>query len=190
MASVESIMEKRTAEKNIRMSGKYVMTKDEWIARGGVYRESIGAANKSGYFTVRQCANMQKPVRPDEMYEPRDFAVMKLHGGHYLTDGDGRRRCPCIPVFYRGMNSTLKLRIDGNRKLCHASGDGWYCMTKKELKYKQTRLRRALEQILDLAQPYFEVGAIGDPDDEDKFTIVRLGAIAGAALYRDSDHEE
>lgn len=100
MSSVERIIADRTAEKDIRMSGSLVMTKEEWMGRGGEYRGSVWEANSSGYYTVRQCENMAQPVRSEELDSARDFAMIRGICGVYIMR-DGRQRRPCIPVFYR-----------------------------------------------------------------------------------------
>lgn len=95
-----SRVEWRTTVKDVKMSGFLVMTKEEWLERGGEYRGSIGAANKADYFTVRQCENMKQPVGLEELDAARDFAMIKCTGGYFLLR-NGVQRCPCIPVFYR-----------------------------------------------------------------------------------------
>lgn len=98
---VEKLIQVRTIEKDLRMSGELIMTKDEWLARGATCRGSVGKAAKSGYFTVRQCAKMKQPVSQEEFCNVRDFAVMKNNAGHWLKRSDDTRTFPCIPVFYR-----------------------------------------------------------------------------------------
>lgn len=100
------IVDWRTTKKDIQMSGDLVRTKEEWLERGGEYRGSIGAANKAGYFSIRQCENMKQPVGLEELNAARDFAMVKCTGGYYLLR-DGRRKCPCIPVFYRNRRSLV-----------------------------------------------------------------------------------
>lgn len=101
MSSVESIIADRTARKDMRMSGNLVMTKDEWLVRGGEYRGSVWNANENGYFTVRQCEKMGQSVSLEELDAARDFAMIKNHGGNYIKGPDGIRHCACVPVFYR-----------------------------------------------------------------------------------------
>ena len=94
------IVDWRTTKKDIQMSGDLAMTKEEWLQRGGECRGSLGAANKAGCFSVRQCENMKQPVGLEELDAARDFAMIKMNGGYYFLR-DGRQKCPCIPVFYR-----------------------------------------------------------------------------------------
>lgn len=101
MSSVESIIADRTARKDMRMSGNLVMTKDEWLVRGGECRGSVWNANENGYFTVRQCEKMGQSVSLEELDAARDFAMIKNHGGNYIKGPDGIRHCACVPVFYR-----------------------------------------------------------------------------------------
>ena len=102
MASLERIISDRTVAKDLKMSGDLVFSKDEWLARGGIYCGTVGTAARSGYFTVRQCEKMGKSVMLEEFAGCRYFAMLMNGDRRYcLKRGDKYVR-PCVPVFYRG----------------------------------------------------------------------------------------
>ena len=102
MSSLEKILRERTAAKDIRMSGELVLSKVEWMARGGFYCGSIGRAAKSGLFTVRECERIGKPVTEEEFAACRHFAMVMNCETNLCLIRDGNRVRPCVPVFYRG----------------------------------------------------------------------------------------
>ena len=102
MSSVETIIRDRTVAKDIKMSGELVLSKDEWLARGGFYCGTIGRAAKFGLFTVRQCEKIGKPVTPEEFSACRHFAMIKDCDTKDCLERNGKRVRPCVPVFYRG----------------------------------------------------------------------------------------
>lgn len=104
--SVETIIKHRTQEKEIRLSGELVMTKEQWEKRGGVYRGSLGTAAKSGWYTIRSCELMGEPITEDELKNCNDFAMFKDCYQDYCIRVDngtfrGKYVRPCLPVFYR-----------------------------------------------------------------------------------------
>lgn len=102
MSGLDTIIRDRTVAKDISMSGKLVLSKDEWLARGGFYCGSIGRAAKKGLFTVRQCEKMGKPVNAEEFASCRNFAMIKDCDVCYCLNRNDKRVRPCVPVFYRG----------------------------------------------------------------------------------------
>ena len=101
-----SIIRHRTQAKEIRLSGKLVMTKSAWLALGGIYRGTVGQAAQKGYYTVRGCEKLGKPVSAEELENCKDFALFKdCYTKYMIYDSDFILRCPCLPVFYRGQVS-------------------------------------------------------------------------------------
>ena len=95
--SVNTIIRRKTEEKELRLSGELVMTKEQWLARGGIYRGTLTQAAKDGYYTVRKCEKLKQPVTDNEFKNCNDFAIFQ---GCYMDYCIGRKR-PCLPVFYR-----------------------------------------------------------------------------------------
>lgn len=99
---VETLIRHRTQEKEIRLSGKLVMTKEAWEQGGGVYHGSLGNAAKESWFTVRSCELMGIPVTAEEFKNCKDFAMYKdCYDEHCLKDNSGKKVRPCLPVFFR-----------------------------------------------------------------------------------------
>lgn len=96
--SIDTIIKHRTEKKEIRMSGELVMTKEEWLNRGGTYRGSIGTAARAGYYTVHSCELMKQPVTAEELANCKDFAMYK---GCYMENCLKGGKRPCLPVFFR-----------------------------------------------------------------------------------------
>lgn len=91
-----------TEAKELRMSQPYVMSKDEFIARGCKYMGSIGMAAKSQYFTARICDKIGRPVSDDEWKNITHFAMFSsCYQTNCIALADGTRLRPCLPVFYR-----------------------------------------------------------------------------------------
>lgn len=99
---VETTIRHRTEAKVLRMSEPFVMSKKEWLEKGGVYRGAISAAAKENYFTAWKCEQLKQPVTADELAQAKDFAMFRgCYMEHILSDGTR----PCIPVFYREVQS-------------------------------------------------------------------------------------
>lgn len=98
---VETLIRHRTQDKEIRLSGDLVMTKDEWEQRGGTYHGSLGNAAKEGWYTVRNCERMGLPVTETEFQSCEDFAMYKdCYAENYIVV-DRKQKVPCLPVFFR-----------------------------------------------------------------------------------------
>lgn len=99
---VDTLIKHRTEAKILRMSEPLVMSRASWIERGGIYHGSISEAAKQNYFTAWKCERLKQPVTADEFANVKDFAMFK---GCYMENilPDGTR--PCIPVFYREVQS-------------------------------------------------------------------------------------
>ena len=96
--TVDTLIERRTEDKILRMSEPLVMSKEEWLERGGVYHGTLSDATRSNYYSAWRCSLLKQPVTPDELANAKDFAMFKgCHMKHILP---GRKK-PCIPVFYR-----------------------------------------------------------------------------------------
>lgn len=99
---VETLIRHRTQEKEIRLSGKLVKTREAWEQRGGGYHGSVGNAAQESWYTVRTCEMMGIPVTDEELQGCKDFAMYKdCYDEYCLKDGAGKRVRPCLPVFYR-----------------------------------------------------------------------------------------
>lgn len=97
-----SLIRRITEEKELKMSGDLVLSRKEWIARGGVYRGSLGDAAKLGYYTVRVCEKLGQPVTSEEMLLAKDFAEFKTcYADSCLMQDDGTKVRPNLPVFFR-----------------------------------------------------------------------------------------
>lgn len=91
----------RTEAKELRLAGDLAMTRSQWVLRGGIYRGTISEAAQAGYYTIRACENMGKPVSEEERRAAKDFAMFKsCYAHHCIKVGDKKVR-PCLPVFYR-----------------------------------------------------------------------------------------
>lgn len=99
---VETTIRHRTEAKILRMAEPLVMSKKEWLEKGGVYHGTLSEAAKQNYFTAWKCEQLEQPVTADELKTVKDFAMFK---GCYMENilPDGTR--PCIPVFYRQVQS-------------------------------------------------------------------------------------
>lgn len=99
---VETLIRHRTQEKEIRLSGELVMTREAWEQHGAVYHGSLGTAAKEGWYTVRNCELMGVPVTEDELQSCKDFAMFKdCYDEHCLKNSAGKKVRPCLPVFRR-----------------------------------------------------------------------------------------
>lgn len=99
---VETLIRHRMQEKEIRLSGKLVKTREFWEQCGAVYHGSLGTAAKEGWYTVRNCELMGVPVSNEEFQSCKDFAMYKdCYDEYCLKDSIGKKVRPCLPVFYR-----------------------------------------------------------------------------------------
>lgn len=95
-----NIREKLEA-KELKLAGDLVMTKSEWAARKATYRGGIFEAKQNGYFTIRFCEKIGKPVSEEELQNADNFAMMKGCYMRHCLNRDGKMVRPCIPVFHR-----------------------------------------------------------------------------------------
>lgn len=99
---VETLIRHRTQEKDIRLSGEFVMTKEAWERRGGNYRGGIKDAAQESWYTVRQCELMGLPVSEAEFKSCKNFAMFKGCYDEYCINVEPFKKVrPCLPVFYR-----------------------------------------------------------------------------------------
>lgn len=98
---VETLIRHRAQEKEIRLSGALAMSKNAWEQRGGIYLGSLGTAAKSGWYTVRSCELMGKPVSEEEFKSCKNFAMFKDCYQEYCIIENGKDVRPCLPVFFR-----------------------------------------------------------------------------------------
>lgn len=103
--SLDTLIRRRTQEKELRLAGDLVMTQAEWQERGGIYRGGLGKAAKQGYYTMRECENIGQPVTVTERAQVKDFAMCKMFYTDYFIVKDGKNCVPCIPVFFRKKES-------------------------------------------------------------------------------------
>lgn len=101
--SLRTIIKDRTQKKELRLSGSLVMSRTAWEQRGGIYHGSIGTAAKSGWYTVRGCQLLSKPVTETEFNKCKDFAMFKDCFQEYCIAEGGKNVRPCLPVFFRGV---------------------------------------------------------------------------------------
>lgn len=94
---------RNTAEKELRMAQGYIKTKEDYEAAGAVYIGSLGAAFKVGYYTIAGCDRMRQPVTEAELAGIKHFAMFAdCYADQCIVTPDGKKRRPCLPVFYRG----------------------------------------------------------------------------------------
>ena len=91
-----------TEAKEFRMSQPYVMTKDEYIAKGCICVGTLTLAAANGYYTARACEKMGQPVTAKEWENITHFAIfINCHISNCFRCDDGTVERPCLPVFYR-----------------------------------------------------------------------------------------
>lgn len=95
-------IKRRTQEKELRVAGKLVGTREGMERSGMRYMGSIGIAAKSGYLTPRACERAGLPVTAEEMAHPKYCAMMADCHSDLCIEADSGLRRPCIPVFFRG----------------------------------------------------------------------------------------
>lgn len=98
-----TLIRRRTQEKELRLSGELVMTKEEWVERGGTYRGTLGQAAQLGFYTIRACEKLGQPVTETEKVNCKDFA---MYSNCYMEYCIGHKR-PCLPVFFREKEATV-----------------------------------------------------------------------------------
>lgn len=91
----------RTEAKELRMAGNLVMSKEEWLERGGSCRGTLGQAHKSSWLTPRGCERVGQPVTKEEMANAKDFCIYADCYMEHCLVRDGRNVRPCLPVFFR-----------------------------------------------------------------------------------------
>lgn len=96
-----ALIRRRTEAKELRMSGNLVLSRQDWLARGGVYRGSLGEAAKIGYYTVRVCEKLGQPVTAEEMQTVENFAEFKTCYSDFCIEQNGKKVRPNLPVFFR-----------------------------------------------------------------------------------------
>lgn len=109
-------IKRRTAVERaeIELSGNLVMSKSEWLARGGISHGTKSQAYNSGWFTVRWCEILGQPVTEDEFANVKDFCIYVGCYQKYFVKHNGIKQLPCLPVFFREKNkgSTEEKRTD------------------------------------------------------------------------------
>jgi len=118
---VDTLIRHRSEEKEIRLSGELVMTKEAWEQRGAVYHGSLGAAAKESWYTVRNCELMGLPVTEEEFSACKNFAMYQDCYAENCIVVDGKQKRPCLPVFYRDKKD-IWVRV--RRKLPDGSWSG------------------------------------------------------------------
>ena len=100
--SKQSILRRRTADKELRLAGDYVRTKEAYEAAGAAFLGSVRAAAELGYFTPAACARKRLPVTAQEWESITHFAMLTdCYADQCITDRAGAKRRPCLPVFPR-----------------------------------------------------------------------------------------
>lgn len=92
---------RNTAEKELRLAQGHVFTRSEYEARGAQYMGTVGEAAKLGYYTPAGCDRLGAPVSESEFSDIKCFAMLKDCYQDQTIKEDGRRKRPCLPVFYR-----------------------------------------------------------------------------------------
>lgn len=103
-----SLVRERTEAKELKMSQPLVMTREEWLERGGVYHGTLGEASNNDYYTARVCENLQQAVTDEEMKLCKDFAMFQTCYADNCLGAKPNRKRPCLPVFYRQTEKTRK----------------------------------------------------------------------------------
>lgn len=107
MIGMTALARRRMQEKELCMAGDMLGTQQELEHNGLIFMGSTGTAAKAGYLTARGCQRLGVPVTEDELAHPQYFAMMPdCYSDLCVTDQDGDRRRPCLPVFYRGDEGT------------------------------------------------------------------------------------
>lgn len=94
-------MNRRTAEKELRLSDEYIKTKEEYEATGATYLGSLGQAAKAGYYTIAACQRCGQPVQSEELQAIQHFAMFADCYADQCLIVNKKKRRPCLPVFYR-----------------------------------------------------------------------------------------
>lgn len=101
MALSMAKIRKLTMAKDLRMAKGHVMTKDQFAATGATYRGTLGEAARAGYYTARACEKMGQSVTDAEWADIQNFGMMMDCSVTYCLPVNGKRRRPCVPVFWR-----------------------------------------------------------------------------------------
>ena len=100
--SKESIIRRRTGDKELRLAEGYVRTREAYEAAGTVFLGSVRAAAEQGYFTPAACARKQLPVTDHEWANIAHFAMLTdCYADQCIVGQTGEKRRPCLPVFFR-----------------------------------------------------------------------------------------
>lgn len=99
--TVGTLIDHRTEAKELRMAGDLVMSKDEWLERGGQCRGTLGQAHKAGWLTPRSCERIGQPVTPEELANAKDFCIYAACHMESCLVRNGHNVRPCLPVFFR-----------------------------------------------------------------------------------------
>ena len=98
---MNSIIRRRTAEKELRLAEGYVLTRKEYEARGAKYIGTLGQAAKAGYYTPAGCERLGMPVSEAEFKHIHYFAMFINCYQDQTIKRDGHSCRPCLPVFSR-----------------------------------------------------------------------------------------
>ncbi len=90
-----------TEEKELKKAGNLVMSKEEWVERGGTCRGTFGQALKAGWLTPRGCERVGQPVTDEEMAGAKDFCILAACYMEHCLERNGLKVRPCLPVFFR-----------------------------------------------------------------------------------------
>lgn len=103
--SIKATIRRRTEEKELRMAGELLGTREDLDARGMTFLGSLSMAAGQGWYTPRACERMGRPVTPDELAGAARFAMMMTcYADSCLKDKAGKRVRPCLPVFFRSVS--------------------------------------------------------------------------------------
>lgn len=102
----------RTEKKELRLSRDLVLSREEWLLRGGIYRGSLGNAAREGFYTARECERMGLPVTDEEFLVVKDFAMFKNCYTHNCLVRENKKVRPCLPVFKRNVPTNVGTKID------------------------------------------------------------------------------
>lgn len=97
----QSIIRERTELKELRLSRHLVLSKDEWLKRGGIFHGQLWQAQEDGWFTARECERMGQPVSDEEFAKVMDFAMFGNCYASLCLQRERKKVRPCLPVFKR-----------------------------------------------------------------------------------------
>ncbi|MBP1578097.1 MAG: hypothetical protein J6C75_06410 [Oscillospiraceae bacterium] len=103
-----------TEAKELRMSQPYVLTKEEFTAKGCTCVGTLGSAARSGFLTARACEKIGQPVTAEERDNISHFAIFaNCYQANCIRLADGTAVRPCLPVFYR-KTEAIKIKEEEN----------------------------------------------------------------------------